>query len=72
MGQADVAAAPAKEVADFFIKLLTAKQVDVKKLLSNAPPSPAELPFFRLRLYVAPTIPGQPGQAGLVGPPGLS
>ena len=75
VGQADVAAAPAKEVADFFIKLLTAKQVDVKTLLST--PS-AELPFFRLRLYVAPTVPGQPGQPsqpgqpGLVGPLGLS
>ena len=68
VGQADVAAAPAKEVADFFIKLLTAKQVDVKKLLSTPP---AELPFFRLRLYVAPTVPGQPGQAGQTGQAGL-
>ena len=69
VGQADVAAAPPKEVADFFIKLLTAKQVDVKKLLGT---SPAELPFFRLRLYVAPTVPDQSGQAGLAGQPGLS
>ena len=67
VGQAVVAAAPPKEVADFFIKLLTARQVDVKKLLSTPP---AELPFFRLRLYVAPTVPGQPGQAGPPGQPG--
>ena len=62
MGQADVA--PAKKAADDFIQLLTAKQVDVKKLLGAAP---AELPFFRLRLYVAPTVAGQSGQAGQAG-----
>jgi hypothetical protein len=68
VGQAAVAAAPPKEVADFFIKLLTARQVDVKKLLGT---TPAELPFFRLRLYVAPTVPGPSGQAGQSGPPSL-
>jgi len=62
VGQADVA--PAKKVADDFIQLLTAKQVDVKKLLNAAP---AELPFFRLRLYVAPTVSGRSSQSGQTG-----
>jgi hypothetical protein len=58
-GQTDIA--PAKKVADDFIQLLTARQVDVKTLLGT---SPSELPCFRLRLYVAPTVPSQSGQPG--------
>jgi hypothetical protein len=56
--------APAKKVADDFIQLLTAKQVDVKTLGGE---TPANLPCFRLRLYVAPTVPSQSSQTGQPG-----
>jgi hypothetical protein len=59
VGQGDIPAKP-QEVADFFVQLLTAKQVDVKTLLAA---TQADLPYFRLRLYVAPTVSGQAGQA---------
>ena len=52
--QAEGAVAEPKEAADFFVRLLTAKRVDVKTLLGTAP---VELPLFRLRLYVGPTVP---------------
>lgn len=54
LGQAEGTSAAPQEVADFFVRLLTAKRVDVKALLGAAP---GELPFFRLRLYVGPTVP---------------
>jgi hypothetical protein len=69
VGQADMAAAAPKEVADFFVQLLTAKRVDVKTLLGAAQ---ADLPYFRLRLYVAPTVPGPAGQAVQPGQPAQS
>jgi hypothetical protein len=59
VGQGDIPAKP-QDVADFFVQLLTAKQVDVKTLLAA---TQADLPYFRLRLYVAPTVSGQAGQA---------
>jgi hypothetical protein len=61
-GQADIAPAqaPAQKVADDFLQLLTARQVDVKTLREA---DPAELPYFRLRLYVAPNVPDQADQA---------
>ena len=61
VGQADMVAATPKEVANFFVQLLAAKPVDVKTLLGAAQ---TDLPYFRLRLYVAPTIPGQAVLAG--------
>jgi hypothetical protein len=54
-------AATPKEVADFFVQLMSAKQVDIKTLRAA---TPAQLPYFRLRLYVAPTVSGQSGQPG--------
>lgn len=54
LGQTPAAPAAPREVAEFFVRLLTAKRVDVRSLLAaNA----AELPFFRVRLYVGPVVP---------------
>ena len=54
MAQAQVAP---KEVAESFLKLLTAKLVDVKTIVG---PITAEPPlFFRVRLYVSATVSGQ-------------
>jgi hypothetical protein len=59
--RADVAAAPPKEVADFFLKVLTARLVDVETLHRT---SASELPFFRLRLYVGQAVSG-PSWSGI-------
>jgi hypothetical protein len=54
--QADVAPVAPRDVADFLIRVLTAPLVTVETLLRS---SPAELPWFRLRLYVGETVAGE-------------